>query len=79
MNNLDAVRASLPSADKIVLLGHDNALLTDDDKVRLAAVAAAKADRTSTPRQRPSRRARNTRSGRVNRAQVSGDATLTTL
>lgn len=50
MNNLDAVWASLSSADRVVLLGHDRDLLTDGEKARLASVAAAKADRRAQPR-----------------------------
>jgi hypothetical protein len=38
-DKFDRVWASLPSADRIVLLGHDRSDLTPADKVRLAAVA----------------------------------------
>lgn len=38
-DKFDRVWASLPSADRIVLLGHDRPDLTPADKVRLAAVA----------------------------------------
>lgn len=62
MNNLDAVWAGLSTADRIVLLGHDRALLSDEDKARLAAVAAAKAQRAlpvaTSPVRRGNRRAR---------------------
>lgn len=62
MNNLDAVWAGLSTADRIVLLGHDRVLLTDEDKIRLAAVAAAKAERTLTATKRaPRRGSRRTR------------------
>lgn len=38
-DKFDRVWASLPSADRIVLLGHDRPELTPEDKVKLAAVA----------------------------------------
>lgn len=38
-DRFDRVWASLPSADRIVLLGHDRPDLTPVDKVRLADVA----------------------------------------
>ena len=38
-DKFDRVWASLPSADRIVLLGHDRPDLTPEDKVKLAAVA----------------------------------------
>lgn len=38
-DKFDRVWASLPSADRIVLLGHDRPDLTPAEKVRLAAVA----------------------------------------
>ena len=38
-DKFERVWASLPSADRIVLLGHDRADLTPADKVKLAAVA----------------------------------------
>lgn len=38
-DKFDRVWASLSSADRIVLLGHDRPDLTTADKVRLAAVA----------------------------------------
>lgn len=53
MNNLDAVWAGLSTADRIVLLGHDNPLLSDEDKTRLATLAAAKADRSAAARPAP--------------------------
>lgn len=66
MNNLDTVWASLSSADRIVLLGHDRNLLTDAEKTRLASLAAAKADRraqvTATAR-------KPARAGQGNRGQ----------
>lgn len=59
MNNLDAVWASLSSADRIVLLGHDRDLLTDGEKARLAALAAEKADRRAQPRNQTRNPGRN--------------------
>jgi hypothetical protein len=38
-DKFDRVWASLPSADRLVLLGHDRSELTPADKVRLAAAA----------------------------------------
>ena len=38
-DKFDRVWATLPSADRIVLLGHDRPDLSPADKVRLAAVA----------------------------------------
>jgi hypothetical protein len=38
-DKFDRVWASLPSADRFVLLGHDRSELTPADKVRLATVA----------------------------------------
>ena len=38
-DKFDRVWASLPSADRIVLLGHDLPDLTPEDKMKLAAVA----------------------------------------
>ena len=38
-DKFDRVWASLPSADRLVLLGHDRPDLTPADKVKLAAVA----------------------------------------
>jgi hypothetical protein len=38
-DKFDRVWASLPSADRLVLLGHDRPDLTAADKVRLAAAA----------------------------------------
>ena len=38
-DKFERVWASLPSADRIVLLGHDLPELTPEDKVKLAAVA----------------------------------------
>jgi hypothetical protein len=38
-DKFDRVWASLPSADRLVLLGHDRPDLTTADKVRLAAAA----------------------------------------
>jgi hypothetical protein len=40
-DKFDRVWASLPSADRIALLGHDRPDLTATEKVRLAAVAGA--------------------------------------
>jgi hypothetical protein len=71
MNNLDAVWASLTSADRIVLLGHDRDFLTDGEKARLAAVAADKADRRATVRSAPRGQVRG-RSGAQNRSRGRG-------
>ena len=38
-DKFDRVWASLPSADRVVLLGHDRPDLSPEDKVKLAAVA----------------------------------------
>lgn len=38
-DKFERVWASLPRADRIVLLGHDRPELTAEDKVKLAAVA----------------------------------------
>lgn len=40
-DQFDRVWASLPSADRLVLLGHDRPELTPTEKVRLAAVVGA--------------------------------------
>jgi hypothetical protein len=60
VNRLDAVWASMTTGDRIVILGHDRPYLDDADKVRLASLVAAKADRTSNLR-KPARR--GTRAG----------------
>ena len=38
-DKFERVWASLPSADRLVLLGHDRPELTPEDKLKLAAVA----------------------------------------
>lgn len=66
VNRLDAVWASMTTADRIVILGHDRPYLDDAEKVRLSALVAAKADRTANlrpSRKSPQKRSENT-SGR---------------
>lgn len=45
-DKFDRVWASLPSADRVVLLGHDRLDLTPGDKVKLAALARSLIHRT---------------------------------
>jgi hypothetical protein len=52
-DKFDRVWASLPSADRVVLLGHDRPDLTPEDKVKLAAVAQALSRSMREGRRRP--------------------------
>ena len=57
-DKFDRVWASLPSADRIALLGHDRPELMPDEKVTLAAVAQklSRSLREGRRRRGPSRR-----------------------
>ena len=54
INNLDLVWAKMPAADRIVLVGHDNNYLTDEDRTRVMALLTKNGQaRTTAANPRP--------------------------
>jgi hypothetical protein len=47
--DIDAVWSNMPSADRIVLAGHDRNELDDADRARLLAIVSKRAQKPKTP------------------------------